>query len=96
MTEIKRCDVLVDDPDPVFDWLRANIHDRVVRKMAYETMLDWHIKIVLDGQDAVDRFWARWRDDDADRQAQARRTKRLSSIREGRNGPVGDGAVRPP
>jgi len=95
MTEIRRCDVLVDDPDPVFDWLLANIADRVVRKMAYKTVLGWHIKLALEGQDAVDRFWARWSDDDATRQAQARRTKVLSSIQQGGRGPAEHGAVGP-
>jgi hypothetical protein len=95
MTEIKRCDVLVDDPYPVFDWLRVNLHDRLVRKMAYETVLGWHIKIALEGQDAADRFWARWSDDEAALQAQARRAKLLESVREGRGGPVGHRDVRP-
>jgi hypothetical protein len=95
MTEIRRCDLLVDDPDPVFDWLRANIDDRVVRKMAYETVLGWHIKIALEGQDAIDRFWARWSDDDATQQARARPTKLLRSNQEGLRGPVGHRAVGP-
>jgi hypothetical protein len=95
MTELRRCDVLVDDPGPVFNWLSANIHDRVVREMAYETVLGWHIKIALEGQNAVDRFWARWADDDATRQAPARRTMLLRSIRERTHQSVVSGAVRP-
>jgi len=94
MTEIRRCDVLVDDPDPVFGWLRANIPDRVVRKMAYETVLGWHIKIAVEGQDAVDRFWARWSDEDATQQARARRTKVLRSNQEGGRGQAEHGTAR--
>jgi len=95
MTEIKRCDVLVDDPDPVFDWLRTNMHDRVVRKMAYKTVLGWYIKIALEGQDAADRFWVQWSNDDAARQAQTRQTRLLTSIQEGRHGRSGRGAAPP-
>jgi hypothetical protein len=95
MTEIKRCDVMVDDPAPVFDWLRTNMHDRVVRKMAYETVLGWHIKIALDGQDAADRFWVQWSNDDAARQAETRRARLLSSIRKERHGPSDHGAAPP-
>jgi hypothetical protein len=95
MSEVRRCDVLVDDPDPVFDWLRAKLYHRVVRKMAYETVLGRHIKVALQGQYAAGRFWARWSDDDAARRAQTRRMKLLSSIREGRRGPVAHAAASP-
>jgi hypothetical protein len=95
MTEIKRCDVLVDDPETVFDWRRTNMLGRVVRKMAYETVLGWHIKIALEGQDAADRFWVQWSNDDAARQAQTRQARLLSPIREQRHRPSAHGAVPP-
>jgi hypothetical protein len=95
MTEITRCDVLVDDPETVFDWLRTNMLGRVVRKMAYETVLGWHIKIALEGQDAADCSWVRWSNDDAARQAETRRARLLSSIRKERHGPSEYGAAPP-
>jgi hypothetical protein len=45
---IYRVDLLCDDPDPVFDWLEKNVEPgQLVRKIGYETVKGWYLKIVF-------------------------------------------------
>lgn len=53
-----RIDLLVEDPNPVFNWMEENVKDAIVRKIAYlHPYLDkWHMKIVLDTPEAIEKF----------------------------------------
>jgi hypothetical protein len=95
MTETECCDVLGDHPGPVLEWLHASIHDRIVRKIAYETVVGWRIKIAVEGHNAVDRFWTRWLGEDAILDAPARRVKLLHCIRDEHHGPTALGTAHP-
>jgi hypothetical protein len=45
---IFRVDLLVEDPQPVFDWIEKEIGKGfLVRKIAYKTVEGWYMKIVF-------------------------------------------------
>lgn len=55
---IRRFDLVVNDPYPVFDWLENNCKDAIVRKIAYEQshLNNWYMKVVLDQPSAWENF----------------------------------------
>lgn len=56
-----RVDVLVLDPDTVFNWITENVaSDLVVRKIAYKTVKGWYIKAVFKRQIDAESFHCRW------------------------------------
>jgi hypothetical protein len=58
---IYRVDVLVNNPNPVFEWIAANVDESfVVRKMAYETIRGWYVKTVFKRQSDAESFHRRW------------------------------------
>ena len=58
---VYRVDVLVDDPEPIFNWLSENVDDHfLVRKMAYETVKGWYMKVVFKRQLDAESFHRKW------------------------------------
>ena len=61
LMSIYRVELLVEDPEPVFVWLAANVNeDQLVRKMAYHTVKGWFVKTVFKRQadaEAFHRYW---------------------------------------
>jgi hypothetical protein len=56
-----RVDVLVGDPQPVFDWIETHVPKAfVVRTVAYETGGGWYMKNVFKRQRDARRFHRRW------------------------------------
>ena len=54
--------LLVDDPQPVFDWLDAEVETGLVRQRADQTVRGWTFRVAFDEPDAARRFEERWRD----------------------------------
>ena len=75
MSKLFRFDVLVDDPDPVFDWLANQAPGHVLRHVAYDTFLGWSVKVVLTDPDTADAFRRRWSDDLGENQIAVRRNR---------------------
>ena len=58
---VYRVDVLVKDPNPVFDWLAENVkEDQLVRRIAYQTMKGWYVKTVFKRQMDAEAFHRHW------------------------------------
>lgn len=58
---VYRVDVLVDDPQPVFDWIEAHVPKRLVlRHVAYCTVRGWFHKVVFKRQDVAESFHRHW------------------------------------
>jgi len=56
-----RVDVLVDDPQPVFDWINEHVsQELVVRRVAYKTVNGWYVKTVFKRQSDAESFHRRW------------------------------------
>ena len=64
---VYRVDVLTDEPDPVFDWVRANVPDsEVVRTVAFKTIRGHYFKCVFRRQSDAEAFHRRWRPETED------------------------------
>jgi hypothetical protein len=63
-----RIDLKVPTPYPVFDWIEQNVKSALVRKVAdFNPYLNtWHLKIVLDGHEAVEAFKLAFQDNIVD------------------------------
>jgi hypothetical protein len=55
-----RVDVLVENPDAVFEWIAENFNDGVVRKIAYHTVKGWFVKVVFKRQADAEKFHRQW------------------------------------
>ena len=56
-----RIDLLTQDPYPVFNWLDENIAaGDLVRKMAYQTVKGWYMKVVFKRLADAERFNKHW------------------------------------
>jgi hypothetical protein len=56
-----RVDVLVDDPQPVFDWIVDHIPEIfVVRTVGYNTLKGCYVKSVFKRQGDAELFHQRW------------------------------------
>ncbi len=56
-----RVDVLVDDPQVVFDWIAGHIPEIfVVRTVGYHTLKGWYVKSVFKRQSDAELFHQRW------------------------------------
>jgi len=56
-----RVDVLVDEPQPVFDWIDEHVpKGQVVRRIGYETVKGWYVKVVFKRQSDAESFHRRW------------------------------------
>jgi hypothetical protein len=61
---VYRVDVLVEDPNAVFQWQRENCPgDRIIRSLAYKTPRGWYIKTVFKRQEDAESFHRRWHPD---------------------------------
>lgn len=64
---VYRVDLLCDDPGPVFDWLEEEITSQLlVRKIGYETVKGWHMKVVFKRQEDAEKFHRRFYPDATD------------------------------
>ena len=64
---VYRVDLLTGEPDPVFDWLDANIpKPSVVRSIAYKTVEGWYFKCVFKNREHAEAFHRRWHPDAED------------------------------
>ena len=62
-----RVDVLVDDPQPVFDWINEHVpNGLVVRRIAYKAVKGWYMKTVFKRQSDAESFHRRWLPDAED------------------------------
>lgn len=58
---VYRVDVLIADPDPVFQWIEDNVpKSLVVRKIGYKTVKGWYVKAVFKRQSDAELFHHRW------------------------------------
>ena len=58
---IYRVDVIVGDPQPVFDWIDEHVPKvHVVRHVAFETVRGWHMKCVFRRQPDAEAFQRAW------------------------------------
>ena len=56
-----RVNVLVDDPQRVYDWINEHVpKGLVVRAMAYKTVNGWYVKTVFKRQSDAEPFHRRW------------------------------------
>jgi hypothetical protein len=56
-----RVDLLTGEPDPVFDWVSANVpKPLVVRTVAFETVEGWYFKCVFKRREDAEAFHRRW------------------------------------
>jgi hypothetical protein len=56
-----RIDLLVEDPNPVFDWLDENVvPGNLFRKMAYQTVKGWYMKVVFKRREDAESFNSHW------------------------------------
>ena len=54
---VYRVDLRCDDPQPIFDWLQANVRvGGVVRKIGYQLRNGWYMKIVFKQQPDAESF----------------------------------------
>lgn len=62
-----RVDVLVDNPQPVYDWVNEHVpQGLVLRAMAYKTGKGWYVKTVFKRQSDAESFHRRWHPDAKD------------------------------
>lgn len=62
-----RVDVLVENPQEVFDWVDEHVSkDLVVRAIAYQTFEGWYVKTVFKRQRDAESFHRRWYPDAED------------------------------
>jgi hypothetical protein len=58
---VYRVDVLIDDPNPVFDWIDEHIQKNlVVRRVAYKSDRGWYVKAVFKRQGDAEPFHRQW------------------------------------
>lgn len=58
---VYRVDLLIGDPEPVFEWIEHNVpRGFVVRKIAYKTAKGWYVKAVFKRQSDAELFHERW------------------------------------
>jgi hypothetical protein len=58
---VYRVDVLIEDAEPVFQWIKDNIpRYLVVRKIAYKTVKGWYVKAVFKRRGDAKLFHHRW------------------------------------
>ena len=58
---VYRVDVLTDEPDPVFEWIRGHVPRAfVVRNVGYHTVKGWYVKSVFKRQSDAEDFHRRW------------------------------------
>ena len=58
---VYRVDFLTGEPDPVFDWVSANVPESsVVRTVAFKTYEGWYFKCVFKRQEDAEAFHRRW------------------------------------
>jgi len=61
---VYRVDLLTDDPDPVFAWVRAYVPEaHVVRTVAFKTVKGSYFKCVFKNQEDAETFHRRWHPD---------------------------------
>lgn len=59
-----RVDVLVEDPQVVFDWIADHIPEIfVVHTVSYNTLQGWYVKSVFKRQSDAELFHQRWHPD---------------------------------
>ena len=64
---VYRVDTLADDPQPVFDWIEANVPaSEVVRTVAFDTVKGHYFKCVFRRQSDAEAFHRAWNPDAAD------------------------------
>jgi hypothetical protein len=64
---IYRVDLLTGEPDPVFDWLGANVPEPYfIRSAAFKTVSGWYFKCVFKRQEDAEAFHHRWHPDAED------------------------------
>ena len=64
---VYRVDTLTDDPQPVFDWIGANVpEEQVVRTVAFDTVKGHYFKCVFRRQADAEAFHQRWNPEDSD------------------------------
>lgn len=59
---VSRVDLVVPDPQPVFDWVEAHARAVLVRQVARETVLGWAVAVVFDDDAAAESLRAAWKD----------------------------------
>jgi hypothetical protein len=59
---VKLFTLLLDDPEPVFDWLRQHGEGHVVRQQAERIGSMWPMNAALDDPRVCDSFRAQWFD----------------------------------
>ena len=58
---VYRVDFLMEDSEPVFQWIEDNIpRSLVVRKIAYKTDQGWYVKAVFKRQRDAELFHHKW------------------------------------
>jgi hypothetical protein len=72
---LHRFTLLVDEPGPVFEWLRTQAGSALVRQRADDTVVGWTVRVALDADDAAARFAERWASDFHDAQIEPRRSR---------------------
>ena len=56
-----RVDLLTHDPDPVFEWLDAQIPPHLmIRRVGYKTVRGWYMKVVFKRQEDAEAFHRQW------------------------------------
>ena len=64
---VYRVDLLTDEPDPVFAWVKENVPEsQVVRVVAFDTVKGHHFKCVFRRQSDAEAFHRRWHPDAED------------------------------
>jgi hypothetical protein len=57
---VYRVDLLIDDPEPVFQWIETHVpRARLVRAVAYQTVRGWYMKNVFSRRDHAEAFHRR-------------------------------------
>ena len=79
---VYRVDVLIEDPQPVFEWINNTIPKGVVvRKIAYKTPRGWYVKAVFKRQPDAELFHQRWHSDADDHTVELFVGPRSSKVR---------------
>ena len=64
---VYRVDTLADDPQPVFDWIKANVlASEVVRTAAFDTVKGYYFKCIFRRQSDAEAFHRAWNPDATD------------------------------
>ena len=61
-TKLWRYSLLVEDPQPVFDWLAGHVQPAVVRQRADDTLRGWSFRVAFNDPEAAKLFESQWSD----------------------------------